>query len=293
MRLKSALAVALALLSACGAPRAGSGAGSDATPPASASAPARPDVLLATTTSTQDSGLLDVVLPDFERATGYRVKTTAVGTGAALALGAKGDADVLLVHAPSSELAFMGQGNGDQRLLVMHNDFLLVGPANDPAAARGRSIVDALKAIAATRALFISRGDGSGTDLLEKALLKKAAVTAAAGWYVESGTGMGQSLTVASEKRAYIITDRATYLARRSSLALESIVEGGADLLNVYHVITVNAAKFSRVNRQGADAFASYLVSPRAQSIVASFGKDTFGQALFFADAGQNEADLR
>ncbi|MFN2521329.1 MAG: substrate-binding domain-containing protein [Candidatus Limnocylindria bacterium] len=292
MRLKSALAVALALLSACGAPPAGSGV-FDATPPARASAPARPDVLLATTTSTQDSGLLDVILPDFERATGYRVKSTAVGTGAALALGAKGDADVLLVHAPASELAFMGQGNGDQRLLVMHNDFLLVGPASDPAGARGRSILDALKAIAETRALFISRGDGSGTDLLEKALLKRAGVTAAAGWYVESGTGMGQSLTVASEKRAYIITDRATYLARRSSLALESIVEGGADLLNIYHVITVSAAKFPRVNRGGADAFASYLVSPRAQAIIASFGKNTFGQSLFFADAGQNEADLR
>ncbi len=294
MTLRSLVVLAIVVAGACGGGASVGQAGSSAQPVATPSAiPARPDLLLATTTSTQDSGLLDVLVPDFEKNTGYKVKTTAVGTGAALALGAKGDADVLLVHAPGSELAYMSQGNGDERVLVMHNDFLLVGPANDPASAKGKPIVDALKAVAASRAPFISRGDNSGTDLLEKALFTKAGVTPVAPWYVESGTGMGQSLTVASEKKAYIITDRATYLARRSSLALEIMVGGDLDLLNVYHVITVNAAKFPRVNRRGAEAFASYLVSPGAQSLIGAFGKDRFGQALFFGDAGKNEADLK
>ena len=278
------------VLGACGGAPSGAAPSSSATDLAR---PARPDLLLATTTSTQDSGLLDVLVPDFERRTGYRVKTTAVGTGAALALGAKGDADVLLVHAPSAELPFMDQGNGDQRLLVMHNDFLLVGPAADPAGAKAKSIADALKAIADARAPFISRGDGSGTDILEKALIKKSGVTTSPSWYVESGTGMGQSLTIASEKRAYILTDRATYLARRATLALTSIVEGGAELLNIYHVITVNPAKFPRVNREGAEAFASYLISAAGQSLIGAFGRNTYGQPLFFADAGLNEANLK
>ncbi len=294
MILRALLALALVLSGACG----GTGSAGQASPSARPSvarspAPARPDLLLATTTSTQDSGLLDVLVPDFEQRTGYKVKTTAVGTGAALALGAKGDADVLLVHAPSSEATYMSQGNGDKRVLVMHNDFLLVGPPNDPAKAKGRPIIDALKAVAAAQAPFISRGDKSGTDVLEKALFKKAGVNTAAPWYVESGTGMGQSLTVASEKKAYIITDRATFLARKSSLGLEITVEGSLDLLNIYHVITVSPTKFPRVNREGAEAFASYLVSPEAQSLIGSFGKDKFGQALFFADAGKNEADLK
>lgn len=286
--------LALVVAAACaGRGTSGPASPSAGAPAAGAPAPARPELLLATTTSTQDSGLLDVLIPDFEQKTGYRVKTTAVGTGAALALGAKGDADVLLVHAPSSELAYMSQGNGDQRVLVMHNDFVLVGPPTDPADAKGKPIIDALKAVAAAQTPFISRGDKSGTDVLEKSLSARAGINTAAVWYVESGTGMGQSLTVASEKRAYIITDRATYLARKSSLALEIAVQGGLDLLNIYHVITVNATKFPRVNREGADAFASYLTSPGTQSLISAFGKDKFGQALFFGDADKNEADLK
>jgi tungstate transport system substrate-binding protein len=277
------LALATLVVTACGG----------AAPAATTSpAPARPDLLLATTTSTQDSGLLDVLIPDFEKRTGYKVKTSAVGTGAALAIGAKGDADVVLVHAPSAELDYMAQGNGARRLLVMHNDFIVVGPPSDPARARGKSAIDALRAIAATQAPFISRGDNSGTDILEKSLWKQAAIVPAKPWYVESGTGMGQSLTVASEKRAYIVTDRGTFLARRSDLALEIVVEKDPPLINVYHVITVDPTKFPRVNRAGADAFADYLVSAAAQAIIRTFGVDKFGQPLFFPDAGKKEEDV-
>ncbi len=287
------VAAAALLISACGGagPGAASGAPS-AAPSAAAPSPARPELLLATTTSTQDSGLLDVLIPDFEKKTGYKVKTTAVGTGAALALGAKGDADVLLVHAPSAELDYMKGGNGDRRLLIMHNDFVVVGPANDPAKIKGLKALDAFTAIAAAKATFISRGDNSGTDILEKALWKQAGIVPDKGWYVESGTGMGQSLTVANEKKAYIITDRATYLARTSTLQLDILVEKDAPLLNIYHVITVNATKFPKVNTAGANAFADYLVSPATQQLIGTFGVDKFGQALFFPDAGKKESDL-
>lgn len=289
-----AVALAAALAIACGgAPTA------QATPSAAVAietavpSPDRPELLLATTTSTQDSGLLDVLIPDFERRTGYKVKTTAVGSGAALALGARGDADALLVHAISAELEFMAAGNGERRLLVMHNDFVLAGPPADPAGAKGKPILDALRAIAAARATFISRGDRSGTDVLEKDLFKRAGAATSGPWYVESGTGMGQSLTVASERRGYILADRATFLARRGALALEIAVEGGAELVNPYHVITVHATRFPRVNRRGADALAEYLVSRGGQKLIGEFGRERFGQPLFFADAGKRVEDLR
>jgi tungstate transport system substrate-binding protein len=254
--------------------------------------PERPDLLLATTTSTQDSGLLDVLIPDFEKRTGYKVKANAVGTGAALALGAKGDADVVLVHAPSAEEDYMRAGNGDRRLLVMHNDFITLGPPGDPAHVRGLKVFDAFRAIAAANATFISRGDNSGTDILEKSLWKQIGITPQRPWYVEAATGMGQTLTIASEKRAYTISDRGTYLSRTSDLALEILVEKDPPLINIYHVITVSASKFPRVNKAGADAFAGYLVSKEAQEIIAKFGVDKFGQPLFFPDAGKKDEDL-
>lgn len=294
--MRTLLGAALVLAGACGGTPAAAPSASPTpatTPAASPTPPARPDVLLATTTSTQDSGLLDALIPPFEAATGYKIKTTAVGTGAALALGAKGDADVLLVHAPSAEATYMQGGNGDRRLLVMHNDFIVVGPPDDPAKVKGLKALDALKAIAAVQATFISRGDNSGTDILEKALWKQAGITPAGAWYVESGTGMGQSLQVASEKKGYILTDRATFLARKAALELALHVEKDAPLLNIYHVITVNPTKFPRVNREGADAFADYLVSLAAQEIIAAFGKDKYGEALFFPDAGKRVEDLR
>jgi tungstate transport system substrate-binding protein len=249
--------------------------------------PARPDLLLATTTSTQDSGLLDVLIPDFEKKTGYKVKTSAVGTGAALAIGARGDADVLLVHAPSLELDYMRQGNGDRRLFVMHNDFIVVGPPADAAKIKGKPVLDALKALAAAQATFISRGDNSGTDVLEKSLWKQAGIAPAKPWYVEAATGMGQTLQIASEKNAYTITDRSTYLSQKSHLQLDILNGGDPPLLNFYHVITVNPTKFPKVNTAGANAFADYLVHPDTQKLIASFGVDKFGQQLFFPDAGK------
>ena len=228
-----------------------------------------------------------MLIPDFEKKTGYKVKTSAVGTGAALAIGARGDADVVLVHAPSLELDFMKQGNGDRRLFVMHNDFIVVGPAQDPAKAKGLKVLDALKAIAAAQAPFISRGDNSGTDVLEKSLWKQAAITPAKPWYVEAATGMGQTLTIASEKSAYTITDRSTYIANKSRLQLAIINEGDPPLLNYYHVITVSPTKFPKTNIAGANAFADYLVHPDTQKIIAAFGLDKYGVQLFFPDAGK------
>ena len=249
--------------------------------------PASMTVLVATTTSTQDSGLLDVLIPDFEKKTGYKVKTSAVGTGAALAIGARGDADVVLVHAASLEKKFMDDGNGERRLFIMHNDFIIVGPPADSAKIKGKGSLDALKAIAAAQATFISRGDSSGTDVLEKSLWKQAGITPAKPWYVESGTGMGQTLQVASEKTGYVITDRGTYLSQKAHLTLDILSEGDPPLLNYYHVITVNPKKFPKVNTAGANAFADYLADPATQKIIGSFGVDKYGAPLFFPDAGK------
>ena len=251
--------------------------------------PAARLILLATTTSTQDSGLLDVLIPDFEQKTGYQVKTSAVGTGAALAIGARGDADVVLVHAPSLERDFMTQGNGERRLFVMHNDFIVVGPPSDPAKIKGRPVFDALRTLAAAQSTFISRGDNSGTEVLEKSLWKQAGITPAKPWYVEAATGMGQTLQIASEKTAYTITDRATYLSQQAHLQLDVINGGDPPLLNYYHVITVSPVKFPKVNRAGANAFADYLVRADTQKLIASFGVAKYGQPLFFPDGGTPE----
>jgi len=279
---------AVAVASACGG-SAQPGAGPAAT---SAAPPARPDVVLATTTSFQDSGLLDVLVADFRARTGYRVKATAVGTGAALAIGAKGDADVLVVHAPKAEHEFMDADNGARRVLFMHNDFVVVGPPGDPAGVKGMTTFQALRGIATSGSTFISRGDRSGTHLLEMDLWQGAGVKPAGAWYVEAATGMGQTLTVASEKRAYTLTDRGTFLAQRAHLDLGILVEKDPPLINIYHVITVSSEKFSGVNVEGANAFADYLLSPAAQGLIAAFGVEKYGEPLFFPDAGKTESDL-
>jgi tungstate transport system substrate-binding protein len=255
------------------------------------------DVILATTTSTQDSGLLDVLVPLFERQAGYRVKTVSVGTGAALALGARGEADVVLVHAPDAEKQWMAQGNGTERLLVMHNDFVVVGPDDDPASIRGAHVaVDALKKIAASGAApFISRGDNSGTQQLELALWRQAAISPQGQpWYVESGTGMAQTLTIADQKRAYTIADRATWLTQRSRLQLPILVEGDQALFNVYHVMPVNPARFPGVpiNVAGGKAFADFMVAPATQEVIGAFGRQQHGESLFIPDAGKRDEDL-
>ena len=288
-RLISILCTALVLTACATAQPAASPIGRTVVSPTPTAppSPARPDLLLSTTTSTQDSGLLDVLIPDFEKKTGYKVKTSAVGTGAALAIGARGDADVVLVHAASLELDFMKQGNGDRRLFIMHNDFIVLGPPADPAKAKGKPVLDALKAIAAAQSTFISRGDNSGTDVLEKALWKQAGITPAKPWYVEAATGMGQTLQIASEKNGYTISDRATYLARKATVQLALLNDGDPPLLNYYHVITVNPAKFPKVNNAGANAFADYLINPDTQKIIGAFGVDKYGAPLFFPDAGK------
>ena len=258
-------------------------------------APSNPTLILATTTSTQDSGLLDVLIPLFEQQTGYKVQTVAVGTGQALKMGEEGNADVLLVHAPSSEKTFMENGFGKDRALVMHNDYIIVGPAADPAGIKGLPVIDAYKVIAASGATFISRGDDSGTHKAELALWKKAELdpkTDKPVWYLETGQGMGASLTIANEKGAYIMTDRATYLANKANYQLEILVEGDNALLNVYHVITVNPVKWPKVNYDGAIAFLKFLTSPDIQAIIGQFGLDKFGEPLFYPDADKTDADL-
>ena len=265
-------------------------------PPAAAQPqPKNRTLLLATTTSTQDSGLLDVLVPLFEQQSGYQVKTSAVGSGQALQLGVMGEADVLLVHSPAAELDFMGKNQGVNRRLVMHNDFIIVGPASDPAHVNGMpAALDALKTIAAAKAPFISRGDNSGTNALELQLWKQAGIDPKGqGWYIETGQGMGASLTITAEKQGYTISDRATYLATNSQNQLAIAVEKDAALLNIYHVIQVNPANHSGLNVEGAQAFSDFMVSPATQQVIAGFGKDKYGQALFFADAGKTDDEIQ
>jgi len=264
--------------------------------PTAKPAPANPDLILATTTSTQDSGLLDVLVPLFEDQTGYKVKVIAVGTGQALQMGQEGNADLLLVHAPSSEKTYMDGGFGKERFLVMHNDFIIVGPSADPAGIKGGSkAVDAFKKIAEAAAPFVSRGDKSGTNTKELALWKSAGLDPATekpAWYIESGQGMGATLIIASEKSAYTLTDRATYLATKANLQLDLLVEKDNALLNVYHVITVNQTLWPKVNYDGAIAFAKWLTEPDTQKVIRGFGVDKYGEALFVPDADKTDADL-
>ena len=252
---------------------------------ASAGGAQRREVLLATTTSFQDSGLLDDLVGDFGLKTGYRIRATAVGSGAAIALGAKGDADAVFAHSEQAELDFMAQGHGERRVKVMHNDFVILGPPHDPAQVRGRGSLEVLRRVAAERATFYSRGDRSGTDVFEKGLWKQAGVAPAAPWYVEAATGMGQTLQIASEKRAYTIADRGTYLARKNALELVILAEKEPPLFNHYHVMTVHPAKHPGVNAAGALAFVEYLVSAETQRRIARFGVAKYGEPLFYPDA--------
>ena len=258
-----------------------------------AAAPAagqRATVILATTTSTQDSGLLDVLVPLFETKSGYTVKTIAVGTGQALALGDRGEADVVLVHAPALEVEYLAKGNLINRQLVMHNDFVLVGPPGDPAGIkRLAKAADALKRIVDQKSKFVSRGDNSGTHQTERSLWKAAGITPQGSWYIESGQGMGATLIIASEKAAYTLADRATHFAFRKRIQLAILLEGDRPLLNVYHVMEVNPARYPKVNAAAGKAFADFLVSPEAQAVIRTFGVEKYGEALFFPDARRPE----
>jgi tungstate transport system substrate-binding protein len=253
---------------------------------AQALAQSRPSIILATTTSTQDSGLLDALVPRFEKERGIDVKVIAVGTGAALRMAASGDADVVLVHAPSAEQPYVVAGDLIDGRLVMHNDFVVVGPADDPAGVRGqRSIAGVMRAIAAG-GTFVSRGDQSGTHIQELALWKEAGIDPEAlPRREETGQGMGATLNVADQKRAYTLTDRGTYLAQRRRLALALVFQGDASLRNVYHVYTVNPARHPGARAAEARAFVEFLVSPGIQQAIGAFKREEYGESLFFPDA--------
>ena len=246
-------------------------------------------VILATTTSTQDSGLLDVLVPAFERDSGRQVKTVAVGSGEAIELGSRGEADVLLVHSPDDEEEFMKTGKGGERRLVMHNDFVIVGPPDDPAGIKGLTSTEALQRIAEEEAPFMSRGDDSGTHNLELKLWDEAGVKPAGSWYQETGQGMGATLRIADQKQAYTISDRGTHLSTEDSTDLDVLVEGEAQLLNIYHVIDIDPGAGPRVNAAGGRTFAEWIVAPEAQGMIGEFGRKEFGRPLFVPDADKTE----
>ncbi len=239
------------------------------------------DILLATTTSVRDAGLLDAILPAFERTSGYRVKVIAVGSGQAMELGRRGEADILILHDPAGEARFMAEGDGVGREPLAHNEFVLVGPREDPAGARGPDAVRAMRAIAATGATFISRGDRSGTHVKELALWQAAGVTPERRWYRDTGQGMGATLVVADQLRGYTLTDVATYLSHKGLGDLVILVEGDTLLRNFYHVVRANPERFARVNAAGAQALEDYLLSPETMRAIGEFGRSRFGRSLF------------
>lgn len=251
------------------------------------------EIILATTTSTQDSGLLDFLLPKFHADNDYLVKTIAVGTGKALKMAEDGNADVLLVHAPSSEVALVEKGFGIDRTLIMHNDFVIVGPADDPAGISGmEAVTDAFQSILNSESKFVSRGDDSGTHKKELELWIKIGQQPHGDVYLESGQGMAATLRIASEKGGYTLTDRATYLANKEHIDLEILIEGDGRLLNIYHVISVNPDKWPQVNFAGAQTFSAFLISSDTQKMIGEFGIEQYGQPLFFPDAGKTASDF-
>lgn len=268
------------------------------TPTQTTPKPANPQIILATTTSTRDTGLLDVLVPMFQQQTGYQVKTVAVGSGAAITMGQNGQADVLLVHSPSAELAFMATGDGLNRRLVMHNDFVIIGPPSDPAGIKGMTDpVAAMKKIADSHSLFVSRDDASGTNAYELSLWAQLGITAKGqSWWLSTGQGMGPTLIIASEKNGYTISDRGTFAAYSVQKSIVSVlmVTNPPLMLNAYHVIQVNPAKFPSItiNAAGAQAFSDFLVAPATQAIIGLYGAISYGQTLFTPDAGKSDVTL-
>ncbi|HSQ34439.1 MAG TPA: substrate-binding domain-containing protein [Candidatus Binatia bacterium] len=248
--------------------------------------PAQETLTLASTTSTLDSGLFDALIPPFERKFSCKVKVIAVGTGQAMRLARDGNADVLLVHDREAEEKFVADGFAMERLDVMHNDFVIVGPRHDPLRIRGNGGVAAFRRLAAGGAYFVSRGDASGTQKKELQLWKTAGMQPAGKWYLESGSGMEATLRIANEKTAYCLVDRATWLAHQKEIdTLALLVENDAQLFNPYSVIVVNPVKFPWLNSKLAGHFAEFIRSAEGQAIIGAFGKDRFGGALFYPDA--------
>jgi tungstate transport system substrate-binding protein len=258
-------------------------------PPQSPTQPTKPpragQLTLATTTSTQDSGLLDELLPAFESESGVNVKVITVGSGQALELARRGDADVLLTHAPAAEQKFMDEGWGEERRPLMHNDFVLAGPKADPAHCKGQaSITDAFLRIAEHEASFVSRGDESGTHLKEKEIWTKAGIEPQGQWYLQAGAGMAQTLRIANEKEAYTLSDRATYLTLRKGLGFEILTERDPLMQNHYAVLITNKAKHPHVNAEAARQLADFLLRPATKKRIAEFGVPKFGEPLFFPE---------
>ncbi len=260
------------------------------------------DIILSTTTSVRDTGLLDALIPIFQNQTGYRVLPIAVGTGAAIAMGSRGDADVLLVHDPPSEVKFMSDGNGTNRQLLAHNDFVVVGPTSDPAKVKGsKTATEAFSKIAAANATFVSRGDNSGTNSAELRIWNATGIDVSKkpSWYISTGQGMGPTLTITSQGGKdgvpyYTLSDRATYLAYKKNIQLDILYENSSEpaLLNIYHVIQVNPDKYSGINAAGAKAFVDFMISPDTQKLIGQFGVTQYGQPLFFPDYVKKESDL-
>lgn len=231
---------------------------------------------------------MDVLLPVFEKETGYSVQLISTGSGQALKIAEEGNADVILLHSPAAEEEFVAQGFGIDRRLVMHNDFVIVGPSEDPANIKRKSPVEALKAIFQIQTTFVSRGDESGTNVKELKLWKQAGFNPIdQPWYLETGQGQGATLSIADAKDGYALTDRGTFLAYRANVNLVILVEGDPTLLNIYHVITVNPEKWHHINLEGARAFSDFITSPKGQQIIREFGVDQYGEPLFFADVEQ------
>ena len=276
------LALVLMLLSAC-SPQSSQPSSAtptpESTPPATASKEAK-EIVLATTTSTQDSGLLDSLLPVFEQKTGIKVKVVAVGTGQAIKLGEDGNADVLLVHARKSEDEFMEKGLGINAYDVMYNQFYIVGPSDDPAGLKqAKTAKEAMEKIAANKSSFVSRGDDSGTDKKEKSIWKEAGITPEGSWYLSSGQGMGETLQMADEKKAYTLTDEATFLSRK--LGLQIVMQGDKSLLNPYGIIQV---KSSAKQEEGMQLI-QFFTGEEGQKLIGEFGQATYGKGLFVPDA--------
>ncbi len=250
-----------------------------------AAEPANRIIVLATGHTLRDSGLLDVLIPVFEKKTGYIVRPIAIGTGQALAMGKRGDADILLTHDPEAEIPLVMEGYFINRRQFMHNDFVIVGPAQDPAkVARTKSAAAALRQIAEAKVTFVSRGDDSGTHKREQALWKAAGLSPTRIWYIEAGQGMGATLGIASQKQAYTLTDRATFLNLQKTLGLQILLEGDPVLLNLYSVMEVNPAKHPKANHAGARAFSDFLISDETRGLIRDFGKERFGQPLYLLD---------
>ncbi len=256
-----------------------------ATLPLCAQTPTDREIVLATTTSVRDAGLLEAILPAFERESGYRVKVIAVGSGQAMALGRQGEADILILHAPETELEFVQQGFATSRDALMSNEFVLVGAGNDPAGVRGLGAIAALQAIVAVEALFVSRADRSGTHVKERGLWQLAGVGPGRPWYRESGQGMSATLQIANQLEAYTLTDIGTLLSHKYPLDLEILVEGDTLLANPYHVLLANPARFEWLNAAGARALRDYLLSEETQRAIGAHGREELGRSLFVPGA--------